>query len=151
MLGAGELSPSPVLGPGPTSGSGATAALDLAGRVFVGLAIFVAADLDYQSALVFYNALLPAWRPGAGWISDAANTATANMTLYGRVVFGRVRDGRHAGEEPAPVLDRLRRGRWASGFDGQDRADADARRRDPVLAPPGLWGASCASRSRCQK
>ena len=98
MLGAGELSPSPVLGPGPTSGSGATAALDLAGRVFVGLAIFVAADLDYQSALVFYNALLPAWRPGAGWISDAANTATANITLYGRVVFGRVRDGRHAGE-----------------------------------------------------
>ena len=58
-MGAGELSPSPVLGPGPTSGSGATAALDLAGRVFVGLAIFVAADLDNQSALVFYNALLP--------------------------------------------------------------------------------------------
>jgi hypothetical protein len=65
MLGAGELSPSPVLGPWPTSG-GATAALDLAGRVFVGLAIFVAADLDYQSALVFYNALLPGVAAGRG-------------------------------------------------------------------------------------
>ena len=66
MLGTGELSSSPVLGPWPTSGGGATAALDLAGRVFVGLAIFVAADLDYQSALVFYNALLSGVAAGRG-------------------------------------------------------------------------------------
>jgi UMF1 family MFS transporter len=39
---------------------GLTAALDLVGGVAVGLAVFVAADLAYQSALVFYNALLPA-------------------------------------------------------------------------------------------
>lgn len=43
-----------------------TAALDLAGGVVVGLAIFVAADLAYQSALVFYNALLPAVAAGRG-------------------------------------------------------------------------------------
>jgi UMF1 family MFS transporter len=45
---------------------GATAALDLTGGVFAGLAIFVAADLAYQSALVFYNALLPAVSAGRG-------------------------------------------------------------------------------------
>lgn len=43
-----------------------TAALDVAGGVLVGLAIFVAADLAYQSALVFYNALLPAVSVGRG-------------------------------------------------------------------------------------
>ena len=43
-----------------------TAALDLAGGVLVGLALFVAADLSYQSALVFYNALLPAVAAGRG-------------------------------------------------------------------------------------
>ena len=43
-----------------------TAALDVAGGVFVGLAVFVAADLAYQSALVFYNALLPAVAAGRG-------------------------------------------------------------------------------------
>jgi UMF1 family MFS transporter len=43
-----------------------TAALDVAGGVFVALAIFVAADLAYQSALVFYNALLPAVSAGRG-------------------------------------------------------------------------------------
>jgi UMF1 family MFS transporter len=43
-----------------------TAALDLAGGVAVGLAVFVAADLAYQSALVFYNALLPAVSAGRG-------------------------------------------------------------------------------------
>src|SRR5215203_3188262 len=36
-----------------------TAALDVAGGVVVGLSLFVAADLSYQSALVFYNSLLP--------------------------------------------------------------------------------------------
>jgi MFS transporter, UMF1 family len=43
-----------------------TAALDLVGGVAVGLAVFVAADLAYQSALVFYNALLPAVSAGRG-------------------------------------------------------------------------------------
>ena len=43
-----------------------TAALDLAGGVVVGLMIFVAADLAYQSALVFYNALLPGVAAGRG-------------------------------------------------------------------------------------
>ncbi len=43
-----------------------TAALDVSGGVFVGLAIFVAADLAYQSAIVFYNALLPAVSVGRG-------------------------------------------------------------------------------------
>jgi UMF1 family MFS transporter len=43
-----------------------TAALDLAGGVAVGLAVFVAADLAYQSALIFYNALLPAVSAGRG-------------------------------------------------------------------------------------
>ena len=45
---------------------GLTAALDLVGGVAVGLAVFVAADLAYQSALVFYNALLPAVSAGRG-------------------------------------------------------------------------------------
>src|SRR5215213_2107383 len=43
-----------------------TAALDAAGGVVVGLALFVAADLAYQSALVFYNALLPVVSAGRG-------------------------------------------------------------------------------------
>jgi UMF1 family MFS transporter len=43
-----------------------TAGLDLAGGVVVGVALFVAADLSYQSAIVFYNALLPAVAAGHG-------------------------------------------------------------------------------------
>src|ERR687898_1255304 len=43
-----------------------TAALDVTGGVMVGLALFVAADLAYQSALVFYNALLPVVSAGRG-------------------------------------------------------------------------------------
>jgi MFS transporter, UMF1 family len=43
-----------------------TAVLDVAGGVVVGLALFVAADLAYQSALVFYNALLPVVSAGRG-------------------------------------------------------------------------------------
>lgn len=43
-----------------------TAVLDVAGGVFVGLALFVAADVAYQSALVFYNALLPGVSAGRG-------------------------------------------------------------------------------------
>jgi MFS transporter, UMF1 family len=43
-----------------------TAGLGLAGGVVVGVALFVAADLAYQSAIVFYNALLPAVAAGRG-------------------------------------------------------------------------------------
>jgi UMF1 family MFS transporter len=43
-----------------------TAGLGFAGGVVVGLALFVAADLTYQSAIVFYNALLPAVAAGRG-------------------------------------------------------------------------------------
>ncbi len=43
-----------------------TAGLDVAGGVVVGIALFVAADLAYQSAIVFYNALLPAVAAGRG-------------------------------------------------------------------------------------
>jgi MFS transporter, UMF1 family len=43
-----------------------TAGLDLARGVVVGVALFVAADLTYQSAIVFYNALLPAVAAGRG-------------------------------------------------------------------------------------
>lgn len=43
-----------------------TAGLDLAGGVVVAVALFVAADVAYQSALVFYNALLPGVSTGRG-------------------------------------------------------------------------------------
>jgi MFS transporter, UMF1 family len=54
-----------------------TAGLDLAGGVVVGVALFVAADLTYQSAIVFYNALLPvvAAGRGAGRISGYGTAA----------------------------------------------------------------------------
>ncbi len=54
-----------------------TAALDVAGGVVVGVALFVAADLAYQSALVFFNALLPgvAVGRGAGRISGYGTAA----------------------------------------------------------------------------
>jgi UMF1 family MFS transporter len=43
-----------------------TGALDLAGSVLMGVALFVAADVAYQSAIVFYNALLPGVSVGRG-------------------------------------------------------------------------------------
>jgi len=43
-----------------------TILLDVAGGVVVGVALFVAADLTYQSAIVFYNALLPGVATGRG-------------------------------------------------------------------------------------
>ena len=54
-----------------------TAGLDVAGGVAVGVALFVAADLTYQSAIVFYNALLPgvAAGRGAGRISGYGTAA----------------------------------------------------------------------------
>lgn len=44
----------------------ATAGLDVSGSIMVGVALFVAADVTYQSALVFYNALLPVVAAGRG-------------------------------------------------------------------------------------
>jgi UMF1 family MFS transporter len=43
-----------------------TAGMDLAGNILLACALFAAADLAYQSALVFYNALLPGVSAGRG-------------------------------------------------------------------------------------
>ncbi len=66
-----------------------TAALDLAGGILVGLALFVAADLSYQSALVFYNALLPVVSAGrgAGRISGYGTAAGYVGTILGLLVL----------------------------------------------------------------
>jgi MFS transporter, UMF1 family len=66
-----------------------TAALDVAGGVVVGLALFVAADLAYQSALVFYNALLPVVSAGrgAGRISGYGTAVGYVGTILGLVVL----------------------------------------------------------------
>src|ERR671910_2409987 len=66
-----------------------TAALGVAGGVVVGVALFVAADLAYQSALVFYNALLPgvAVGRGAGRISGYGTAAGYVGTILALVVL----------------------------------------------------------------
>src|SRR3712207_1754025 len=66
-----------------------TATLDVAGGVVVGVALFVAADLAYQSALVFYNALLPgvAVGRGAGRISGYGTAAGYVGTILALVVL----------------------------------------------------------------
>jgi len=66
-----------------------TAGLDVAGGVVVGVALFVAADLTYQSALVFYNALLPgvAAGRGAGKISGYGTAAGYVGTILALVVL----------------------------------------------------------------
>src|ERR671911_1223387 len=66
-----------------------TAALDVAGGVVVGVALFVAADLAYQSALVFYNALLPivSVGRGAGRISGYGTAAGYVGTIFALVVL----------------------------------------------------------------
>jgi MFS transporter, UMF1 family len=66
-----------------------TAALDVAGGVAAGLALFVAADLSYQSALVFYNALLPAVAAGrgAGRVSGYGTAAGYVGTILALVVL----------------------------------------------------------------
>src|SRR5215216_2268776 len=68
---------------------GLTAALDVAGGVVVGLVLFVAADLAYQSALVFYNALLPVVSAGrgAGRISGYGTAVGYVGTILGLVVL----------------------------------------------------------------
>jgi UMF1 family MFS transporter len=66
-----------------------TAGLGVAGGVVVGVALFVAADLTYQSALVFYNALLPgvAAGRGAGKISGYGTAAGYVGTMLALVVL----------------------------------------------------------------
>ncbi len=66
-----------------------TALLDLAGGIVVGVALFVAADLTYQSAVVFYNALLPgvAAGRGAGRISGYGTAAGYVGTILALVVL----------------------------------------------------------------
>jgi UMF1 family MFS transporter len=66
-----------------------TAALDVTGGVVIGLALFVAADLAYQSALVFYNALLPVVSAGrgAGRISGYGTAVGYVGTILGLVVL----------------------------------------------------------------
>ena len=66
-----------------------TAALDFTGGVVVALALFVAADLAYQSALVFYNALLPVVSAGrgAGRISGYGTAAGYVGTIVALVLL----------------------------------------------------------------
>ena len=66
-----------------------TAALDLAGGVFVAVALFVAADVAYQSALVFYNSLLPGVSVGrgAGRVSGYGTAAGYVGTILALVVL----------------------------------------------------------------
>src|ERR687894_2176702 len=66
-----------------------TALLDVAGGILVGVALFVAADLTYQSSLVFYNALLPgvAAGRGAGRVSGYGTAAGYVGTILALVVL----------------------------------------------------------------
>lgn len=66
-----------------------TAGLDLAGGVVVAVALFVAADVAYQSALVFYNALLPSVSAGrgAGRVSGYGTAAGYVSTILALVVL----------------------------------------------------------------
>ena len=66
-----------------------TAGLDVAGGLVVGIALFVAADLAYQSAIVFYNALLPAVAAGrgAGRVSGYGTAAGYVGTILALVVL----------------------------------------------------------------
>ncbi|MDP9426132.1 MAG: MFS transporter [Actinomycetota bacterium] len=66
-----------------------TAALDLAGGVLVAVALFVAADVAYQSALVFYNSLLPGVSAGrgAGRVSGYGTAAGYVGTILALVVL----------------------------------------------------------------
>ena len=66
-----------------------TAVLDLAGGVLVAVALFVAADVAYQSALVFYNSLLPGVSVGrgAGKVSGYGTAAGYVSTMLALVVL----------------------------------------------------------------
>ena len=67
----------------------ATVGLDLAGSVIVGIALFVAADVTYQSALVFYNALLPGVAAGRSLdrVSGYGTGAGYVGAIFGLVVL----------------------------------------------------------------
>jgi UMF1 family MFS transporter len=69
-----------------------TAGLDLAGSILIGAALFVLAEVAFQSALVFYNALLPVVSVGrgAGRVSGygtAAGYAGAILAILLLTVF----------------------------------------------------------------
>jgi MFS transporter, UMF1 family len=66
-----------------------TAGLDLAGGVFLGVALFVVANVAYQSALVFYDALLPGVSAGrgAGKVSGYGTAAGYIGTIFALVVL----------------------------------------------------------------
>jgi UMF1 family MFS transporter len=67
-----------------------TAALDFSGgALFMVAALFVAADVCYQSALVFYNALLPVVSAGrgAGRVSGYGTAAGYVGTIFALVVL----------------------------------------------------------------
>ena len=66
-----------------------TAGLDLAGGVLLGVVLFVAADVAYQSANMFYNALLPGVSAGrgAGRISGYGTAAGYVGTLLALFVL----------------------------------------------------------------
>ncbi len=69
-----------------------TAALDISGGVIVGIALFIAADLAYQSALVFYNALLPgvARGRGAGKVSGYGTAVGYFGSILALLVLGAI-------------------------------------------------------------
>ncbi len=66
-----------------------TAGLDLAGGVLAAVALFVAANVAYQSALVFYNALLPGVSAGrgAGKVSGYGTAAGYVGTILALIVL----------------------------------------------------------------
>ena len=68
-----------------------TAGMDLAGSVLAGAVLFVAANLAYQSALTFYNALLPgvSGGRGAGRVSGYGVAAGYAGTILALVVLNR--------------------------------------------------------------
>ncbi|MGH3087870.1 MAG: MFS transporter [Rubrobacteraceae bacterium] len=71
---------------------GLTAGLGVSGGVVIGLALFVAADLAFQSALVFYNALLPgvARGRGAGKVSGYGTAVGYFGSIFALLLLGAI-------------------------------------------------------------
>jgi UMF1 family MFS transporter len=69
-----------------------TAALGVSGGVVIGVALFIAADLAYQSALVFYNALLPsvARGRGAGKVSGYGTAVGYFGSIFALLTLGAI-------------------------------------------------------------
>lgn len=69
-----------------------TAALGFSGGVVIGVALFIAADLAYQSALVFYNALLPgvAKGRGAGKVSGYGTAVGYFGSIFALLTLGAI-------------------------------------------------------------